>query len=192
MDTTTVIAVAAVIVLLLVLGAVGTRVARQQRTKLLRERFGPEYDRILDEVGDQRRAEDELQNRLEHVKSLEIRPLSANEVERFTDEWKLVQAEFVDEPLAAIQRANELIKEAMRARGYPVDDFEQRAADISVHHPDLVEDYRGLRMIAVTGGADGELTTEDLRQAMVHVRALFEDLVQRDSDRADRHEKERT
>lgn len=191
MNTPTMITLA-VIVLLVVGLALGLVFSRRQRTKRLQERFGPEYDRTLDKLGDQRHAESELEQRLGHVKSLNIRPLSAEETEHFRNEWRLVQAGFVDEPLSAIQKANQLIKAAMHSRGYPVDDFEQRAADISVDHPDLVEDYRGLRMIAVTGGSDGELTTEDLRQAMVHVRGLFEELVGTETHAVDTSEKERT
>jgi hypothetical protein len=192
MDTTTVIVVTVAIVILLVLAALSMLISRQQRTKRLRDRFGPEYDRALIDAGDRRKAEDMLEKRVDHVKKLNIRALSADETDRFTHRWKMIQAEFVDAPLAAIQNANQLIKEAMLARGYPVEDFEQRAADISVHHPELVDEYRGLRMIAVTGGGDGELTTEDLRQAMVHVRALFEELVGTPNDSVDTHEKERT
>jgi hypothetical protein len=180
------------IVVLLVLAALSMFITRQQRTKRLRERFGPEYDRALIDAGDRRKAEDMLEQRLQHVKTLNIRPLSAEETDGFIHRWKMIQAEFVDAPLAAIQKANQLIKEAMYARGYPVEDFEQRAADISVQHPELVEEYRGLRMIAVTGGGDGELTTEDLRQAMVHVRALFEELVGNTNDSVDTREKETT
>lgn len=192
MDTPITTAVIAAILILVIGGLLGVLFFRRQRTKHLQERFGPEYERILNEVGDQRQVESELETRLEHVKSLEIHPLSAEQVERFTNEWKLTQAEFVDTPLGAVQKANRLIKEVMVARGYPVEDFEQRAADISVDYPDLVENYRGLHALAVKGeGADGNLTTEELRQAMVHGRALFENLVQQQAQVADTPEKER-
>jgi len=178
MDTTNTITIVIAVVVLLVLGGLlGLVFTRRQRTKRLQERFGPEYDRTVREVGDQRRAEDELEARLGHVKALEIRPLSVEETERFTREWQLAQAEFVDEPLTALQKANQLIKEVMSVKGYPDDDFEQRAADISVDYPDLVIDYRELRAIA-TKGDDEAVTTEEMRQAMVHARALFENLVQ--------------
>src|SRR5258705_4738736 len=132
MDTTnTITIIIAVIVLLVIGGLLGMVFTRRQRTKRLQERFGPEYDRTVREVGDQRRAEDELEARLGHVKALEIRPLSIEETERFTREWQLTQAEFVDEPLAAVQKANRLLREVMSVKGYPVNDFEQRAADIS-------------------------------------------------------------
>ncbi len=191
MDTTNTITIVVAIILLLVIGGLlGVLFTRRQRTKRLQERFGPEYDRTVGEVGDQRRAEDELEARLNHVKALEIHPLSAEETERFTREWQFAQAEFVDEPLTALQKANQLIKEVMSIKGYPVDDFEQRAADISVDYPNLVIDYRELRAIA-TKGVDEDVTTEEMRQAMVHARALFENLVQPEAQIEDTDQKEK-
>jgi hypothetical protein len=191
MDTTnTITIVIAVVVLLFIGGLLGMAFARRQRTKRLQERFGPEYERTVQEVGDQRRAEDELEARLDHVKALEIRPLSAEETDRFTREWQFAQAEFVDEPLAALQKANQLIKEVMGIKGYPVDDFEQRAADISVDYPNLVIDYRELRAIA-TKRDDEDVTTEEMRQAMVHARALFENLVHPEAQIEDTDQKEK-
>ena len=191
MDTTnTLTIVIAVVVLLFIGGLLGMTFARRQRTKRLQEQFGPEYDRTVQEVGDQRRAEDELEARLDHVKALEIHPLSAEETDRFTREWQFAQAEFVDEPLAALQKANQLIKEVMGIKGYPVDDFEQRAADISVDYPNLVIDYRELRAIA-TKRDDEDVTTEEMRQAMVHARALFENLVHPEAQIEDTDQKEK-
>ena len=191
MDTTNIITIViAVVVLLFIGGLLGMAFSRRQRTKRLQERFGPEYERTVQEVGDQRRAEDELEARLDHVKALEIRPLSAEETDRFTREWQSAQAEFVDEPLAALQKANQLIKEVMGIKGYPVDDFEQRAADISVDYPNLVIDYRELRAIA-TKRDDEDVTTEEMRQAMVHARALFENLVQPEAQIEDTDRKEK-
>jgi len=191
MDTTnTNMILIAVVVLLAIGGLLGMLFTRRQRTKRLQERFGPEYERTVREVGDQRKAEEELEARLHHVKALEIRPLSAEETERFTREWQFAQAEFVDEPLAALQKANQLIKEVMSIKGYPVDDFEQRAADISVDYPNLVIDYRELRAIA-TKGDDEDVTTEEMRQAMVHARALFENLVQPEAQIQDTDKKEK-
>ena len=190
MDTTnTITIVIAVVILLVIGGLLGMAFTRRQRTKRLQERFGPEYDRTVREVGDQRRAEEDLEARLDHVKALEIRPLSAEETDRFTREWQLAQAEFVDEPLTALQKANKLIKEVMSLRGYPVDDFEQRAADISVDYPNLVTDYRELRAIA-TKGDDEDVATEEMRQAMVHARALFENLVHPEAQVVDTDQKE--
>jgi type I site-specific restriction endonuclease len=177
MDTnTTVVAMIAAVVLLVIGGYLGVVFSRRQRTRRLRDRFGPEYERILDEVGDQKEAEEELEARIDHVKSLDIRPLSEEETERFTHEWRSTQAKFVDHPVAAIQEANQLIKEVMSAKGYPVDDFEQRAADISVDYPDLVTNYRGMREIT-TRSEHEDVSTEEIRQAMLHSRALVEELV---------------
>jgi hypothetical protein len=177
MDTnTTVVAIIAAVVLLVIGGYLGVVFSRRQRTRRLRDQFGPEYERILNEVGDQKEAEEELEARIDHVKSLDIRPLSEEETERFTHEWRSTQAKFVDHPVAAIQEANQLIKEVMSAKGYPVDDFEQRAADISVDYPDLVTNYRGMREIT-TRSEQEDVGTEEIRQAMLHSRALFEELV---------------
>ncbi len=191
MDTTNITTIViAVVVVLVIGGLLGMAFTRRQRTKRLQERFGPEYDRTVREIGDQRRAEEELEARLDHVKALEIRPLSTEETDRFTREWQFAQAEFVDEPLAALQKANQLIKEVMSIKGYPVDDFEQRAADISVDYPNLVIDYRELRAIA-TKGVDEDVTTEEMRQAMVHARALFENLVHLEAHIVDTDQKEK-
>jgi hypothetical protein len=177
MDTnTTVVAIIAAVVLLVIGGFLGVVFARRQRTKRLQKQFGPEYERILNEVGDQNEAEEELEARIDHVKSLDIRPLSEEETERFTHEWRSTQAKFVDHPVAAIQEANQLIKEVMSAKGYPVEDFEQRSADISVDYPDLVTNYRGMREIT-TRSEQEDVSTEEIRQAMLHSRALFEELV---------------
>ena len=165
-----------VIGVLVVLGLIGAIVSRMQRTRRLQERFGPEYDRTINEVGDKRQAERELENRLEHVRKLDIRPLSADEMDRFTSEWQVTQAEFVDAPLAALRKADQLLSEVMKTRGYPMEDFEQGVADISVDFPDLVVDYRGLHLIATKGNQE-DVTTEEMRKAMLHARALFEKLV---------------
>jgi hypothetical protein len=181
MDTTnTTVIILAVIVAFIIGALLGTVVTRQRRTKRLQEKFGPEYDRTLNELGDRRQAEHELEARLDHVKTLDIRPLSEEESERYTNEWRATQAEFVDEPLVALQKADQIIREVMKAKGYPVEDFEQRVADISVEYPELVTDYRGLHLIAVKED-DEEVSTEEMRQAMVHGRALFENLVNKDA-----------
>jgi len=177
MDTTTiVIAVIAGIILLVVGGYLGMVFARRQRSKRLQDRFGPEYDRMLNEVGDQTEVEQELEGRIEHVESLDIRELTEEEKERYTRKWRTTQAKFVDSPVVAIQEADELLTEVMEAKGYPVDDFEQRASDLSVDFPDLVTNYRGMREITSKSERE-EVSTEELRQAMVHSRALFEDLI---------------
>lgn len=174
--TTTIIAVIAAVILLIVGAYLGVVFSRRQRTKRLRDQFGSEYERILNEVGDQKAAEEELEARIDRVKSLDIRSLPEKEAERFRYEWRATQAKFVDHPVAAVQEADRLIKEVMVAKGYPVDDFEQRAADISVDYPDLVVNYRGMREITSRSEQE-DVNTEELRQAMVHSRALFEELL---------------
>jgi len=191
MDTTNVTVIGLAVVVALIVGAlIGTMVGRRQRTKRLQDRFGPEYDHTVNELGDKRRAEQELETRLDHVKKLEIRPLSAEEIDRFTSDWQATQAEFVDEPLSAMQKADRLLHDVMQARGYPVEDFEQGVADISVDYPDMVVDYRGLHQIAVKG-EDEEVSTEEMRTAMVHARALFENLVKGEGAREELNEKEK-
>lgn len=173
--------IAILAVVLLIVGVLlAVNFARRQQATQLRKRFGPEYDRAMDEMGDEKEVQRMLSSRLDHVKSLDIRSLSADEAARFSDEWRLAQAQFVDEPLAAVQRANHLIRDVMSTRGYPVDDFEQRAADISVTYPALVENYRALHALASRDGA-APLDTEEMRQAMLHARALFDELVREES-----------
>jgi len=146
------------------------------RSRRLRAKYGAEYSRTVDEAGGRRQAEAELHAREKRVHALDIRPLSSADRGRYDDAWRRVQAEFVDDPKAAITDADRLLGEIMHARGYPVADFEQRAADLSVEHADVVENYRTAHAIA-EAHARGEADTEDLRQAMIHYRELFEDLV---------------
>ncbi|HEU5326834.1 MAG: hypothetical protein ACTHMJ_19225 [Thermomicrobiales bacterium] len=162
-----------VIVLLVIIAWL---VVTRRRSEQLRAGFGPEYQRAVAERGDRRHAESELAARQERVEALHIRPLPPADRERFATDWHTAQAHFVDDPGSAIQDADHLVAEVMQARGYPVGKFEQRAADISVDHPDVVEHYRAAHQIAETNGR-GEANTEDLRQAMVHYRALFEELL---------------
>ena len=188
MDTTnTAVIILAVVIAFVIGGMLGMLMNRRQRTKRLQDKFGPEYERTVSEIGDARQAENDLQARLDHVRTLDIHPLSADEIDRFTHDWQLTQAEFVDEPLAALQKSDRLLREVMKTKGYPVEDFEQRVADISVDYPDLVADYRGLHLIALKG-ADEEVGTEEMRQAMIHGRALFENLVNKETDVEDMHE----
>lgn len=149
---------------------------QKERTRRLRGQFGPEYDRLLDDKGSQRKVEDELLKRQKRIEKLHIRDLTQAESDRFSGAWRSVQAKFVDAPNAAVAEADRLVRDVMTARGYPMSDFEQRAADISVDHPNVVQNYRAARDIAARD-AGGKATTEDLRQAMVHYRALFEDLL---------------
>ena len=190
MDTTTLLIIG-VVTLALIAGALfGAVVGRRQRTKKLQEKFGPEYEHTLHELGDQRQAEHELVARLDHVKALDIRPLTEAEINSFTSQWRATQAAFVDEPLAAMQKADQLIRKVMEVKGYPVEDFEQQVADISVDYPDLVMDYRGLHLIAVKGREE-KVNTEEMRRAMVHGRDLFENLMKNDIKAEEVIEKEK-
>ncbi len=168
---------AVVIVLLVVIGIL---LARQQRSRKLQENFGPEYGRVVAERGDQRSAEDELAGRRERVSQFEIRPLESAARDRYVERWATVQRSFVDDPRGAVGEAHTLVQQVMHERGYPVDDdFEQRSADISVNHPDVVENYRAAHAISVAAG-NGKANTEQLRKSMVHFRALFDDLLAAD------------
>ena len=172
--------IAVIVVLVLVVVSVGWIWMGRQRTKRLTEQYGPEYQRAVESAGGQREAERELGARQERVKTFEIRPLSTGEHDHYVASWKETQAHFVDDPSGAISRADVLVQEVMRARGYPMADFEQRAADISVDHPHVLDEYRAAHNIAERHAAGG-VETEDLRQAIVHYRALFEDLLETDS-----------
>ena len=190
MDTTTLLIIG-VVTLALIAGALfGAVIGRRQRTKKLQEKFGPEYEHTLHELGDQRQAEHELVARLDHVKALDIRPLTEAEINSFTSQWRATQAAFVDEPLAAMQKADQLIRKVMEVKGYPVEDFEQQVADISVDYPDLVMDYRGLHLMAVKGREE-KVNTEEMRRAMVHGRDLFENLMKNDIKAEEVIEKEK-
>lgn len=190
MDITNSTVIALLIVTALLVGGLfGLVLGHRQRTKRLQEKFGPEYERTLHELGDQRQAEQELAARLDHVKALDIRPLSVTEIDDFTARWQENQAEFVDDPLAATQQADRLIREVMEAKGYPVEDFEQQVADISVDYPELVMDYRGLHLIAVKGREE-RVSTEEMRKAMVHGRLLFENLMEQVEHIEEAQEKE--
>lgn len=175
-----VIAVAAIVVI----GLLAWAATRKRRTDQLRDRFGPEYERTVGEAGDRRTAESDLLDRQKRREELDIRPLQPAARERYTTSWQETQRRFVDAPADAVREADALVSQVMRERGYPIDDFEQRAADISVDHPHLVENYRSARAIAERSGS-GKAGTEDLRQALVHYRALFDELLEpNDSDRA--------
>jgi len=150
---------------------------RKRRTSHLQSRFGSEYDRTIEKAGDRGEAESELLDRERRYEDLDIRPLSGAARQRYSEEWEHVQARFVDDPEGAVGEADGLIQEVMRERGYPVDDFQQRESDLSVDHPEVVENYRAGHEISRRTAA-GDADTEDLRQAMVHYRALFEELVE--------------
>ena len=149
---------------------------RKRYTERLRKHFGAEYDRTVEAKGNQREAEKELIAREKRVESFQIRSLLPEDRNRYAEAWKVTQKRFVDQPSAAVREADELVQQVMHARGYPVADFEQRVADISVHHPRVVHNYRIARDIAERN-RKGEATTEDLRQALVAYRDLFVDLL---------------
>jgi hypothetical protein len=149
---------------------------RQKRSKDLRSHYGPEYDRVVHETGTQGRAETELGKRESRVKRLAIRPLTRELSTRYATLWTAQQSRFVDEPKAAVVEADHLVEEVMKERGYPVGEFDQRAADISVDHPRLVENYRAAHEITLREQR-GQATTEDLRAAMVYYRDLFRELL---------------
>jgi hypothetical protein len=166
-------------VVILVIAGLAWLSIRKRRTSSaqLRERFGPEYERAVRTHGSERRAEAKLADRAKRVGTLKIRELDAAERERFSAQWVSLQARFVDYPKGAVTEAAELVSSLMQARGYPVTDFDQCAADISVDHPKVVENYRSAHAIALRLGR-GEASTEDLRSAMIYYRSLFEELVQ--------------
>jgi LPXTG-motif cell wall-anchored protein len=150
---------------------------RRNTTSELRKKFGPEYDRAVLVHGSGRKAEAKLEDREKRVEKLGIRDLDPMEQERFLKRWDALQSRFIDSPKGAVTEADDLLSSLMKARGYPVSDFDQRAADISVDHPRVMENYRSAHEIALRIGKDGA-STEDLRTAMIHYRSLFEELVQ--------------
>ncbi|HVX29810.1 MAG TPA: hypothetical protein VHA53_04970 [Nitrolancea sp.] len=173
--TTTEWIILAVVVAIIVIAAIWWFV-QSRRSRTLHEEFGPEYDRTVREADSRRAAEAELRERRERVEKLDIRPLSVTDRGRFTDEWDALQPRFVDDPTGAVSDADRLVSELMQARGYPMSEFEQRAADISVDHPDVVNHYREAHRLAGRN-ASGQATTEEQRRAIVHYRELFVELV---------------
>ncbi|HWA71520.1 MAG TPA: hypothetical protein VG937_04285 [Polyangiaceae bacterium] len=154
-----------------------TRRGTKARRAELQRHFGPEYERAVDEFGSPERAERELERRKRRVEHFHFKPLTPADQARFSESWTRIQAEFVDNPVAAVTRANALITEVMRARGYPVERFEQRVQDLSVAHPGVVQHYRAAHELSLS--VNNEATaTENLRQAVVHYRALFAELLQ--------------
>ena len=166
-------------VVILVIAVLAWLYVRKRRsiTASLRQRFGPEYERAVQKHGSERKAEAKLTDRQERVEKLKIRDLDPTERQRFSKQWESVQSRFVDSPKEAVEEADDLVSSLMKTRGYPVSDFDQRAADISVDHPWVVENFRSAHEIALRVGKNGA-STEDLRTAMIHYRSLFEELVQ--------------
>ena len=168
-----------VMVLFVLIAIVGgfAVIGRNRRTAQLKDRFGTEYERVADDIGDRRSAETALAERVQRRRSIELRVLTRAEADRFASSWEGVQVRFVDDPRHAVGEADYLVEAVMRERGYPMDDFEHRSADISVDHADVVDNYRAAHHIFQTS-EHGDTTTEELRQAMVHYRALFERLLE--------------
>jgi len=165
------------VAVLIVAGLVTLLAIRKGRSQKLREKFGPEYDYTMEKVGDRRAAEETLEEREKRINKLAIRVLDSNEWDHFHAKWVDIQANFVDQPTESVEEANRLIKEVMVARGFPVADFEQRVADISVMVPNFVSNYRNAHAIALKSQRN-EVTTEELRQAMVYYRSLFDELLE--------------
>lgn len=166
---------AVVIVAILVMAIIATQTARRQRERL-RRKFGPEYDRAVAEYGSVAKAERQLLMRARRLERFKLRKLDEADRIHYVTAWSAIQAKFVDEPAEAVDAANELIKTVMQARGYPVEDFEHRVADLSVEHANVVQHYRAARALALAN-REGRANTEELRQAFVHYRALFTDLL---------------
>lgn len=165
------------LVVIVVVGIAALLVARKRRTERLRSQFGgAEYARAVKEGGNRRHGEAGLKDRAERVEGFHVRPLAPGDRARFLESWHRVQSRFVDGPAGAVMEADQLLADVMSTRGYPVSDFEQRAADISVDHPLVMENYRTAHEIALRQ-TKGQANTEDLRQAMIHYRTLFEELV---------------
>jgi hypothetical protein len=179
MDTNTqIIILVAVIVVVVIIVAV-VLISRRRQTSGLKKQFGAEYEHAVQAYGDPHKAEANLQARQKRVGAFDLHPLAPGERERFAEQWKQTQAHFVDAPDKAVTDADHLVKQVMQQRGYPVGDFDQQAADISVDHPNFVTHYRTAHDIALKQ-EKGTATTEELRQAMVHYRALFDELLQPD------------
>ena len=178
MDTSTIIALvlAVVVVVVLAIAAAILFYMQKQRTKQLRSKFGAEYNRAVRAEGDAKQAEQVLQERQKRVEKLNIKPLSVEERDNFAQSWEREQAHFVDEPAIALDNADRLVKEVMNARGYPVADFEQRVADVSVDHPAVAQNYRLAHDIAIRHENE-DVGIEKLREAMLHYRSLFADLL---------------
>lgn len=163
------------VVALLLVVALISRGSRKSQSESLRAKFGNEYDHAVSEHGSRKKAERDLIERAEQVKKYNIVPLQASDRDRFRADWQKVEQHFLERPTTAVVEADELIAEIMRRRGYPMGDFERHAADLSVTHPSITEHYRaGHRVI---GETPGSASTEDLRQAMLHYRALFDELI---------------
>jgi len=172
-STSTIIVILVVVIIGVILAVV---FSRRRRSDRFHDQYGSEYDHTVQTAGNEQKAQTELDERRKHVETLAIRPLSVSERERYLTDWASVQNKFVDEPGKAIVEADRLIVEVMQMRAYPVSDFEQRAADISVNYPTLATNYRAAKAIAMKN-EQHQVDTEELRQAMIYYRSLFEELL---------------
>ncbi len=178
-STYIIIAVALIVV---IIGAImAPNFALNKRSEKLHDQFGSEYDHTVQVLGDEKKANAELVERQKRVNALNILPLSVSKREHYLEDWAAIQSKFVDKPGEAVTNADGLIMEVMQLRAYPVSDFEQRAADVSVSYPTLVSNYRAAREISVKNERQ-EANTEELRQAMIHYRSLFEELLKPEID----------
>jgi hypothetical protein len=185
MSTTAALFLTALVLIAAAVAALLIARSSRQRRNVLQRRFGPEYDRALEDYGNADRAHRELAARAKRVRAYQIHELEEQDRQRFTEAWRTVQARFVDDPSGAVAEADSLIAAVMQARGYPMEDFEQRLEDLTVEHPNVVQHYRAADSLAQANRA-GSANTEDLRQALVHYRALFADLLEPSSVMAHR------
>jgi FtsZ-interacting cell division protein ZipA len=189
-NVTLIIVIVVAVVVVVVIAIVGYQMARKRRTTQLRGQYGPEYDRAVEQAESQHEAESELRDRAKRHEQLELRSLDSSERAGFERRWSDVQAQFVDDPSTAVSNADRLVVEVMSARGYPVEeDFDHRADDLSVRHPEVTQRYREARRIA-QANEDGTVDTEDLRQAVTSYRSLVLALLADDEDRSRRNGKE--
>jgi hypothetical protein len=173
----TTLAIVAIVIAILAIVLAVWAVFELRKIRRLKSKFGPEYDRVVQNEGDLRHAQTILENREKRVSRYHVRLLTPQEIERFAIEWRNVQEQFVDDPRMALSRADQLINEAMKARGYPISDFEAQAADLSVDYPAVVEHYRAAHAIDLRR-SNGQVDTEELRKAMRHYHALFEKVIE--------------
>jgi hypothetical protein len=184
MDAWVWILIAAAVVVV-VAGVAFWAARRRVRRRTLRDRFGPEYDRSVEAARSRRKGEGDLADRADRRDELDIRPLSDPARQRYATQWEELQGRFVDRPVVAVVDADELVTQVMRERGYPVDDFEAQSELISVDHPDVVQNYRAAHVVYAKT-TSGQASTDELREAVIAYRALFEELLS-DSDRQDEH-----
>lgn len=185
MDADTAIWAMAAVIVVVAIVAIGWAIVRRRQRRRLEERFGPEWERAIDLRGDRGEAAAELHGRVARRNELDIRPLSPAMRDHFADEWQHVQSFFVEEPSVAVGQADALVAAVMRERGYPVDDFEERSDLVSVDHPVLADRYRRAHAVHVSNRS-GAATVDDLREALLHYRALFAELLDQDQARTTR------